>query len=278
MAKPFVKWAGGKGKLLPQIVQEMPRKYNRYIEPFLGGGSVFFHISPEEAVLADINQNLINCYIQMRDNPGYLADELSKIEKEFNSLKEIKKADYYYAKREEYNSHAKSNQYAIYVSALFLFLNKACFNGLYRENKKGLFNTPFGKKKTLNLCDTENIQAVSECLQGKEILCCDFEDLFTYIDAKEGDFVFFDSPYAGTYGGYHADGFAEKDHERLKNLLDKLSYKGVNCMLTNNDCAYVRELYNWYWIKSLDTFQSMNRVGNKREAKELIIKNYNYSL
>ena len=186
---PFVKWAGGKRQLLSQIKERMPEKYNDYYEPFVGGGAVIFELLPTNALINDINKALINAYKQIRDVP---EDFLKAVKKLDEGMWEDGKR-YYYSLREHYNDKLMKSEYDIELAALFVFINKHCFNGLYRVNGKGLFNVPYNNNRRSSV-DEEVIIEISNFLKGVNIIDGDFEDACK--DAKKGDFVFIDSPYA----------------------------------------------------------------------------------
>ena len=267
MTRPIIKWAGGKTQLLEQLVPLIPDDYGTYYEPFLGGGALFFAVQPHHAVINDYNPSLINLYKQVKKNPEELMKELDTL-----TLGHSPDGDYYYERREEYNLSLKMNTKDIRQAALFIYLNKAGYNGLYRLNSDGLYNVPNGKRKNLNLYDRDNILNVSRILKHARIQCGDFEK--SCKDAKAGDFVFFDSPYYNTYDAYKAGGFAQEDHVRLSRLFAELTAKGVKCLLTNSNEKYIKELYKDYDIKIVDVKRMINCDGKKRTGKEVIIKNY----
>lgn len=275
MAKPFIKWAGGKSQMLDTLIEKMPKKYGRYIEPFLGGGALFLKLNANDCVVGDMNAALINCYLKIFHNADIVYHNLKFIEDEFNALdSDDAKKDFYYAKRTLYNDKIASNIYDFDVAILLIFLNKTCFNGLYRENKKGEFNVPFGHKKSIHLADKDNLLAVQKRLLQSTMIHGDFEDVVKFANPQKGDFVFFDSPYVDTYTSYLKNGFQENDHQRLKILYDSLTKQGVYCMATNNACDIVKNLYNQYNIQELSVNHYVNRDGNNRTATEYIITNY----
>lgn len=263
--KPILKWAGGKTQLLHEIRERMPETYNRYYEPFFGGGAVYFNLMPENAVVNDKNRQLINCYIQVRDNLQQLLVELDNHTINHNE-------EYYYKIREMYNSRMKNSELTYEDAGMMLYLNKAGFNGMYRENKNGYFNIPSGKKKSVMLYDSKNIHECSEQLVNTELRNLDFEEACK--DAQKGDFVFFDSPYYKTFDTYQAKGFTIDDHERLAKLFKELTDKGVYCMLTNSNEEYVKDLYRDYNIDVVDVRRMINWGGQKKIVQEVIITNY----
>lgn len=264
--KPIIKWAGGKGQLLDELKPLIPR-FKTYYEPFFGGGALYFSIAPKAAVINDFNPQLVNLYKVVRKNPKQLMKELDALK-----LGHSPDGEFYYQCREEFNNGIQNNTKDIRNAALFLYLNKAGYNGLYRLNSEGLFNVPNGKRKNLNLYDEDNILNVSKILKHAKIKCGDFEKACR--DAEAGDFVFFDSPYYNTYDAYKAGGFAQEDHIRLKNLFSNLTSKGVKCLLTNSNEKFIKELYKDYDIKTVKVKRMINCDGKNRTGSEVIIKNY----
>ena len=270
---PAIKWAGGKTQLLNIITENLPDSYNNYYEPFIGGGAVLLSIKPEKALINDINEQLINLYIQIRDS---VDDVLNKI----NNLDSVPcTKEFYYSIREQYNQKILSGEKDAQAAALMIWLNKHCFNGLYRVNSKGLFNVPFNNRVKGKSVDESNIRAISDYLnQAKvNITCMDFEEACTTVSA--GDFVYFDSPYVpesetAYFTDYAKGGFSLEDHKRLSKLFKCLDEKGAKIMLSNNDVPLVRELYEGYKIQSFAVKRMINRNANKRTGKEVLITNY----
>lgn len=270
---PFVKWAGGKRQLIPQIRERMPEKYNRYYEPFVGGGAVTFEFLPKKAVINDINTALVNAYRQIRNTPQEFLGEVSKID---DLMWEDGKA-YYYEMRQRYNDKFMKNELDPELAALFVFLNKHCFNGLYRVNGKGLFNVPYNNSRNKS-CDRESILSASEYLNKIEILDGDFQKACE--QAKEGDFVFIDSPYAPlnptSFESYTKEGFDIESHQRLAKLYDELTERGCHCMLTNHNTELINELYGnkGYKIDVVSVKRMINSDASNRKGEEVIICNY----
>ena len=229
---PFVKWAGGKRQLLPQIKERMPEKYNNYFEPFVGGGAVIFELLPANALINDINKALINAYKQICNAPEAFLKAVKKLDEE---MCEDGK-EYYYSLREHYNDKLMKAEFDVELAALFVFINKHCFNGLYRVNGKGLFNVPYNNSRRASV-DENAIMEISKYLQGVNIIDGDFE--VACKDAKKGDFVFIDSPYAPlnptSFESYTKEGFDIESHKRLAKLFDELTARGCYCMLTNHN-------------------------------------------
>lgn len=270
-AVPFVKWAGGKRQLLPQIRARMPETYNHYYEPFVGGGAVYFDLLPPRATINDINQSLINAYRQIKDLPEAFYSTIAVFDQE---IVEGGK-EYYYKRREQYNDKMMKSQFDMELAALFVFLNKHCFNGLYRVNGKGLFNVPYNQS-IRESCTREGILAVSENLRGAEILLGDFEDVCR--QAGRGDFVFIDSPYAPlnptSFESYTKEGFDKESHERLAEVYRDMSARGCYCMLTNHNTEFINDLYRDYRREVVDVKRMINSDATNRVGKEVIITNY----
>lgn len=270
--KPIIKWVGGKQGNLQQIRDRLPEDYNTYYEPFFGGGAVLFGLIDKPAVVNDINQELINVYYQVKTSPTRVLCALNILDCTHNSSSEPK--EYYYTVRDLFNLHL--GELTPEQAARFIYLNKHCFNGLYRVNKKGEFNVPFNGKVSGESIDSYNFWDVAERLQKVELKCGDFADAVK--DATKGDLVFIDSPYAPltptSFVDYTKEGFSYEDHVRLAKLFKGLTDRGVYCMLTNHDTELVRELYKDYNITVVDVRRSINRKGDARKGKEVIITNY----
>lgn len=272
-AAPFVKWAGGKRQLLTQIKERMPKSYNRYYEPFVGGGAVMFGLCPKKAVINDINKALMNTYYKICKEPGNFIWEIQKLDSEmWENGKE-----YYYFIREKYNNKLIQEEFDLEMAALFVFINKHCFNGLYRVNSKGLFNVPYNNSRRAS-CDKDVIMAVSEYLKSVTIFEGDFEDACD--SASKGDFVFFDSPYVplnpDSFEAYTKEGFDIESHKRLANLFHELTDRGCYCMLTNHNTDFINKLYGkrGYKMDVVSVKRMINSDASKRTGEEVIIYNY----
>lgn len=272
--QPFVKWAGGKRQLLPEISERLPKNFNEYYEPFIGGGACLLAFSPGKATIGDVNKVLISAYTTIRENVDELMNILDRFSLEHNEA--VEKKEFYYKMREEYNEKIKASDYGIETVALFIYLNKTCFNGLYRVNSKGLFNVPFNNKKVLNAYEPENLLQISRYLKNVEIKNADFEE--TCKNVKKGDFVFFDSPYAPlkpeSFESYTKEGFAVEEHERLAKLFKELTERGAYCMLTNHNTELINDLYKDFKIEVVQVKRMINRNANDRTGEEVIITNY----
>lgn len=297
--KPFIKWAGGKGQLIPIISNNLPaelkeNKIKKYIEPFIGGGAVLFYLLQnynfEQVIINDVNKDLINLYRIIKNEVTELITELKKMSDEYMSLDSECRKDYYYTIRDKYNEDSLDK---LKKSAYFIFLNKTCFNGLYRVNKKGKFNVPHGKYKNPLILDQNNLLNVSKNLQKVQILNGDFEAIENYVD--ENTFVYFDPPYkplnaTSSFTSYQKDDFNDDEQRRLADFYHKLNNIGAKLMLSNSDPKNIDEndnffelLYNSCDIKGsekisinrVEATRSINSKGNGRgKINELLILNY----
>ena len=270
---PFVKWAGGKRQLLNKISERMPQKYNHYYEPFIGGGAVLFEFQPQNAVINDINTPLVNTYRIIASNPQEFIQQVKILD---SGTKDNGK-EYYYSLREHYNDKLTKNEFDIELAALLVYINKHCFNGLYRVNSKGLFNVPYNNSKKDSI-NADSIIAISEYLRNITIMQGDFE--VACQNAREGDFIFFDSPYAPlnptSFESYTKEGFDVESHQRLARLYDELTERGCYCMLTNHNTEFINKLYGnkGYRIDVVNVKRMINSDASKRTGEEIIICNY----
>jgi DNA adenine methylase len=288
-AKPFLKWAGGKTQLISEIEKNLPNStIDTYVEPFVGSGAVLFwvlgeFVRLERAVVNDINEDLINTYKTIQSTPKELISILEILQNEYHSLENLdnKKKEYYYQKRELFNNRKQNKTEH---SALFIFLNRTCFNGLYRVNRKNEFNVPMGSYKKPTICDKSNILAVSEALQKVELLCGDFEQTVNYTSSNT--LFYFDPPYkplsaTSSFNSYAKDEFNDEEQIRLKNFCDKLDNLGHSWILSNSDVKgknpndnFFDNLYSDFTIKRVDAKRSINANPEKRGLlKELLITN-----
>ncbi len=270
---PFIKWAGGKRQLLAQIRERMPESFNNYYEPFVGGGAVIFDLLPTSAVINDINKALVNTYKQICN----AADEFLKKLNELDEAMWEDGKEYYYSLREHYNDKLMKEEFDVELAALFVFINKHCFNGLYRVNGKGLFNVPYNNSRNSS-CDENTIRAIAVYLKNVTILEGDFQAACQ--NAKKGDFVFIDSPYAPlnptSFESYTKEGFDIESHKRLADLYDELTSRGCYCMLTNHNTELINELYGnkGYRMDVVSVKRMINSDATNRVGKEVIICNY----
>lgn len=273
---PFLKWAGGKRQLLPKIRERLPETYNRYYEPFIGGGAVLFDLVPDDAVINDANRALTNVYRQIAERPLGFLERLNELDALMERAAEIDSSKAFYLQaRNLYNRLLADGEYGLELAALFVFLNKHCFNGLYRENSKGEFNVPYNNKVQKS-CDEDSILETSYYLQRVAIRTGDFADACT--DAGAGDFVFLDSPYVplneNTFISYTKDGFGPEEHQRVAELFRELDGRGCYVMATNHNAPIIRELYEGYRIEAVDVKRAIKASGEGRTGEEVIIRNY----
>jgi len=275
--KPFVKWAGGKRQLLPEIRRFLPVDISDrvYHEPFVGAGALLFDLAPQKAVINDSNNELMLAYRVIRDHAEELISVLKKYESRYSK-------EYYYKIRAmEDSSDFPGDFFEIEKAARFIFLNKTCYNGLYRVNSKGFFNVPVGRHKKLNICDETLLLSVSGYLNAADItvLSTDFEK--AVLNAGKNSFVYFDPPYHSLknsgFSAYQSGGFGENDHIRLRDLFFHLTETGVPCLLSNADTPFVRELYDDRRLKIIAV--TARRVinsdqGGRGRVNEVLIMNY----
>lgn len=286
MARPFLKWAGGKGQLLGVIGENLPAAFNTYIEPFAGSGAVMFDIlnrrNVGHVIINDINSDLVNTYIVIRDNCEELIAELRELQERYLAEDEENRGVCFYEIRDLYNQRNAGN---ILQAGYFIFLNRTCFNGLYRVNARNLFNVPHGKYRNPKICDAENLRAVSEALRDVDVRNEDYELLRN--DVTEGTFVYLDPPYkpiseTSAFTSYIAGGFGDDEQIRLKHFCDFITEQGAFFMLSNSDPTFVDaknlffdDLYADYHIRRVAAKRAINANGNNRgEVNELLITNY----
>jgi len=266
--KPFVKWAGGKRQLLDRLIEHAPRSYNTYLEPFIGGGALMFALMPSKCIISDINAELINTYNVIREDVYELLDSL---EQHTNDEK------YFYAMRAR-NTIALTS---VERASRFIYLNKTCFNGLYRENSKGFFNVPFGRYENPNIVDTENLIAVSKYLNDSDVQFLNQDYIRTAYTAKKGDFVYFDPPYlpaskTASFTKYAKSDFTVKDQERLSIKFSELANRGCYVLLSNSNMPFIKELYKDFEIIEIEATRAINCKAEKRGKGmyEVIVKSY----
>ena len=261
-AKPILKWAGGKTQMLNDIFPKMPYSYGKYIEPFVGGGALFFALQPEKSVIADSNPELINMYRQVANNVEDVIDYLQQYE----NTKEM----FYVVREQDWSSLAASE-----AAARTIFLNKTCFNGLFRVNKKGQFNVPYGKYKNPKICDIETLLAASSVLQKAEILCGDYMLVLEHY-AQPDDFIFLDPPYLpvsaySDFKRYTKEQFYEEDHVELAKQIMRLHEMGCHVVLTNSNHPLVHELYRPFNIDVIQTKRYISCSGGNRKGEDVIV-------
>jgi DNA adenine methylase len=264
--RPFLKWAGGKHQLIPQYRSHFPKTYSTYYEPFLGGGALFFHLQPQRAMLFDINSELVNVYDCVRNHVEDLIALLS-VHRDRHCQ------DYYYQVR------ASSSGTKLERAARLIYLNKTCFNGLYRENSKGQFNVPIGRYKNPGIFDPDNLYAVANVLRASRVAVAPFEAVLDEATTSR-DFVYFDPPYypispTSNFTAYNRYAFKQEDQIRLRDTFVTLAQRGVKVMLSNSDCPFIRELYQDFTIHPILAARSINSKAKQRgKITELLITSY----
>ena len=259
-ARPFLKWVGGKRSILPELIARMPKEYTVYNEPFLGGGALFFVVQPKQAYLSDINFHLIVTFQAVKDDVQNVIDYLKIHASRHNKT-------YYYEARAKLSKETDSAQ----IAALFIYINKTCFNGLYRVNKQGQFNVPIGDYKNPNIVDEGNLLAVSKALKNTDI----FQKDFSQIQPQKDNFYYIDPPYHGAYDGYNGGGFGDKEHTNLASFCREIDKIGGYFMVSNSDTELVRTLYKGYTIEEVSALRSVSCKAHQRQREnELIIRNY----
>lgn len=291
MCKPFIKWAGGKSQLLEEIRLKYPANIEKYCEPFVGGGAVLFDIldkfSPKKVLINDINSELINTYMQIKNNANELISILCKYQKQYDKSDENERQDIYYKKRQRFNELIIKceKKDLIDKAAIFIFLNKTCFNGLYRVNSEGFYNVPKGNYKKPLICDEENILQISKKLKNVSIKCGDFAKCESFID--DNSFVYIDPPYrpltkSAMFTSYCKEQFNDEEQVRLGNFINTLNIKGAKIVLSNSDPKNVDkddnffdDLYKDYSIDRIMAKRMINSNGSKRGmVTELLVANY----
>jgi len=288
--KPFVKWAGGKSQLLKYIRNKYPERIERYCEPFVGGGAVLFDIlenfKPKEVLINDINPELINTYIQIKENIEDLMHKLSDIQETYHNMDDQQRKIYFYKKRIYFNNCIKGKAGTDTEKAvLFIFLNKTCFNGLYRVNGKGEFNVPVGSYKNPLICDTENLRLINKLLKSVKIKCGDYSQCIDFIDDKT--FVYIDPPYrplteTSSFTSYTKDKFGDDEQISLVKFVDVINDKGAKIIASNSDPKNINDddnffddLYAKYYVSRVPAKRMINSKSNNRSCvNELLIYNY----
>lgn len=273
--KPVVKWAGGKRQLLDKIISLMPKKFNNYFEPFIGGGALLFELNPQTAVISDVNEELLSVY-------KCLADKklMNLMIKELNKYEQHHSESYYLTIRSLDRESDFKLKPVWERAARTIYLNKTCFNGLYRVNSKGYFNVPSGKKEKANTYNLENLIAVNEFFSNNNITILNSDFYETCKSAQKNDFVYFDPPYDSydekkTFTSYSKFDFTREDQRRLADLYIELSNRGVKCMLSNHNTKYINSLYQNFNIFVVKAKRSINSKGNERgKVEEVLITNY----
>ena len=273
LVAPFLKWVGGKRQIMPEVVERLPdnmKKY-KYIEPFIGGGAVLLHLQPKKAIINDFNSELVNVYRVIKNNLEDLIIDLHKHNNEPDYFYKIRGID----RKDEFKNLAEVER-----ASRIIYLNKTCFNGLYRVNNSGEFNSPFGKYKNPNIVNEPTLRAVSHYLNTNDIQIqnTDYEDVLQQAD--KNSFVYLDPPYypvseSSNFTGYVQGGWNVADHTRLREVCDKLDKKGVKFLQSNSSADFIKEKYEQYNIHTIKANRSINSDGEKRgEVEEVLIRNY----
>ncbi|MHC5311043.1 DNA adenine methylase [Myroides sp. LJL116] len=293
-AKPFLKWAGGKTQLIPEIESRFPKSFTSedvvYIEPFVGSGALFFYVlnkypNIKRAIINDVNSDLITTYRMIKENVEVLIEELRKLQDEYHRFVEDKdeRTSYFLGKRALYNDKERSD---LQIASLFIFLNKTCFNGLYRVNGKGVYNVPIGSSKTPAILNESNLRAVSQILQRVELFNGDYQEVLKSVN-EQNVFFYFDPPYrplsnTSSFNSYAKGDFNDTEQIRLKEFCDTISERGFKWMLSNSDVKaanseddFFDDLYKSYTIERVSASRSINAKGSGRgKINELLINNY----
>ena len=261
-AKPILKWAGGKTQMLGELMPRVPKTYGRYIEPFFGGGALFFSLKPDNAIIADSNPELINMYLQVAHHVDDVIECLQKYENTSEMFYEVRSLNWQTLPKAE-------------AAARTIYLNKTCFNGLYRVNRSGQFNTPFGKYKNPKICDIDALRLASEALRKADILCGDYILVLEHY-AQPGDFVFLDPPYLpisenSDFKRYTKEQFYEDDHVELAKMISTLHERGCYVILTNSNHPLVHQLYEQYKIEVIQTKRHISCHGDTRKGEDVIV-------
>lgn len=271
LVRPFLKWAGGKRQLLPELRKYIPSRYNTYYEPFVGGGALFFDLQRKRAVINDTNAELLNCYIVIRDAVEELIAALEQHRNE---------EAYYYALRDWDRAHDFAARPAVERAARVIFLNKTCYNGLFRVNSQGQFNVPFGRYKAPTIVDTAVLRAVSKYLNNNVITMLNVDFAEAVRGAKRGDFIYFDPPYdpvsdTASFTSYDVNGFSRAEQIRLKGVVDELTQRGCKVLLSNAYTSFIADLYKNYTCIKVGASRAINSHAQGRgKVDEILVMNY----
>jgi DNA adenine methylase len=264
-AGPILKWAGGKRRLLPEILPRLPEQFERYFEPFLGGAALYFAVLPQRAMLTDLNAELINVYSCVRDSVEELIEDLKRHRYE---------REYYYRMRGKDPRRMRD----IRRASRMIYLNRTCFNGLYRVNRRGQFNVPFGRYTNPVICQEDRLRVVSQVLQSSQLQTSGYADAVQ--EAQKGDFIYFDPPYqpitpTANFTSYTSSSFGEQEQRALAAQFAELTERGVSCMLSNSDTPLTRELYADFNLEFIDAPRAISRDPSKRRSVvEILVRNY----
>lgn len=271
LVKPFLKWAGGKRQLIPELKNHMPDAYNNYYEPFIGGGALLFNLQPKKAIISDSNQELISCYGVIRDSLDELIEDLRQHRNE---------EEYFYKVREWDRKDSFKSKTPVQKASRIIFLNKTCYNGLFRVNSQGQFNAPFGRYKNPNILDEAVLKAVSSYLNAAKVKILNQDFAQTVARARKNDFIYFDPPYdpvsdTASFTGYDINGFNKDEQKRLRDTFARLSDKGCKVMLSNAYTDFIRDLYQDYICIRVKATRAINSKASRRgKIDEILVKNY----
>ncbi|MGB3401980.1 MAG: DNA adenine methylase [Microcoleaceae cyanobacterium] len=271
LAKPFLKWAGGKRQLIKELIKYMPKRYDTYYEPFLGGGAFLLELQPDPAIINDTNSELINCYSIIKFALNELIEELKPYKNDEDYYYEVRKWD----RQKDYNSRT-----SIERAARIIFLNKTCYNGLFRVNSKAQFNVPFGRYKKPNILDEAVLKAVSQYLNKADVKILNTDFAEAVKTANKNDFIYFDPPYdpvsnTASFTGYDVNGFNRDQQKRLKKVVDELTDRGCKVMLSNSYTDFIIDLYQDYTQVKLSATRAINSKASRRgKVDEILVMNY----
>ncbi|MFD1675195.1 DNA adenine methylase [Alicyclobacillus fodiniaquatilis] len=271
LVQPFLKWAGGKRQLIGEIRTHAPKRFNTYYEPFLGGGAVLFDLQPKKAIVNDINNELVNTYEVIRNHIGLLIEDLKKHKNERAYFYTLRKLD----RQPEYQALSP-----VARASRMIYLNKTCYNGLFRVNGQGQFNVPYGDYKNPNFLDESTLQAVHHFLVSNQIEILNTDFAQAVATAQKGDFVYIDPPYdpvshTASFTGYSLDGFGQKEQIRLKEIVDDLTRRGCYVLLSNSATNFIKDLYSGYRIVIVEAKRAINsNVSRRGKVDEVLVKNY----
>lgn len=266
---PIIKWAGGKRQLIFDLTKNLPKKFNRYFEPFIGGGALFFELQPDNAYISDINEELVNLYSVIQNDVEALIEDLKKHEVSKEYFLKIREAD----RKPSYKKWSKVSR-----ASRFIYMNRTCFNGLYRVNSQGQFNVPFGNYSNPRIIDEHNLYNCSELLKKTQIECKSFTAILD--EVEKGDFVYFDPPYVplnetSSFTSYTKEGFDIDMQFQLREVCDELNDRGVYFLLSNSDTKFINELYSAYEIKKVFASRQINANASGRgKIAEVLVRNY----
>lgn len=273
--KPYLKWAGGKRQLLPEIRKYIPASYDRYVEPFVGAGAVLFDIQPDNAVVNDANSQLIQTYEVIRDEVGLLIDILQE------HVAKNTKEHFYEVREMDRDPAAFGTMTKAEKAARLIYLNKTCFNGLYRVNSQGLFNVPYGRYKNPAICEEETLRGIHEYFNRCQITILNGDFAAAARMATEHSFVYFDPPYHSAdnsnFTGYQANGFSEAEQIRLRDVMKELTERGVKCLLSNSDTEFIREIYGdkAFHVETVTASRTINsNTAGRGKVNEVLVRNW----